>query len=156
MSGANVEAHQKRFAGFGWHTIVIDGHKYDEILSAFEEAARKTDQPTAILAHTVKGKGVSFLEDKEGWHGKPLKKGEELDRALEQLAVNGASPHVPVNQPAKISREGTPAPGPMGPPRPILVSSPLMVTPRIRPLRRSSKMLIPSVSSRDLLPSKTW
>ena len=71
--------------GFGWHTVVIDGHNLERIIEAFGEAQNTKGQPTAILAVTKKGKGVSFLEDKDGWHGKPLKKGEELERALAEL-----------------------------------------------------------------------
>ena len=100
MHGSHIEAHQKKFSGFGWHTIVIDGHKFEEILEAFEEAERVKGQPTAILARTKKGKGVSFVEDKEGWHGKPLKKGEELERALKELPVNEASSPVQVVKPS--------------------------------------------------------
>jgi len=74
MLGSHIESYQNRFAGFGWHTIVIDGHDLSEILTAFEEAKQVKGRPIAILARTKKGKGVSFLEDKEGWHGKPLKK----------------------------------------------------------------------------------
>src|SRR5438132_5714504 len=74
MHGSHSEAYRKKFSGFGWHTIVIDGHKFEEILEAFEEAEKVKGCPTAILARTKKGKGVSFVEDKDGWHGKPFKK----------------------------------------------------------------------------------
>ena len=81
----DMEAIARRWRAFGWHAIVIDGHDLDAILDAYEEARRTKGQPTMILARTVKGKGVSFVEGKEGWHGKAFKKGEELDRALAEL-----------------------------------------------------------------------
>jgi transketolase len=76
---------ERRWKAFGWHAIVIDGHDMAQILDAFAEAKATRGQPTMILARTVKGKGVSFVEGKNGWHGKPFKKGEELDRALAEL-----------------------------------------------------------------------
>ncbi len=76
---------ERRWKAFGWHAIVIDGHDITQILDAFAEAKATKGQPTMILARTVKGKGVSFVEGKNGWHGKPFKKGEELDRALAEL-----------------------------------------------------------------------
>jgi len=76
---------ERRWKAFGWHAIVIDGHDMAQILDAFAEAKATKGQPTMILARTIKGKGVSFVEGKNGWHGKPFKKGEELDRAIAEL-----------------------------------------------------------------------
>jgi transketolase len=76
---------ERRWKAFGWHAIVIDGHDLAQILDAFAEARSTKGQPTMILARTEKGKGVSFVEGKDGWHGKPFKKGEELDRAIAEL-----------------------------------------------------------------------
>ncbi|MBI4486494.1 MAG: transketolase, partial [Acidobacteria bacterium] len=76
---------ERRWKAFGWNAIVIDGHDMTEILDALEEARRTTGRPTMILARTIKGKGVSFAADKDGWHGKAFKKGEELDRAIAEL-----------------------------------------------------------------------
>jgi transketolase len=81
----DMEVHRRRWSGFGWHAIVIDGHQIDEVLGAFAEGRRTKDQPTVILARTEKGKGVSFLEGKPNWHGKALKKGDEMDRAIREL-----------------------------------------------------------------------
>ncbi len=89
MHGADGEAYARKFGGFGWHTVVIDGHNLERIIEAFGEAQNTKGQPTAIIAVTKKGKGVSFLEDKDGWHGKPLKKGEEVEKALRELPVSG-------------------------------------------------------------------
>src|SRR5438046_868794 len=65
--------------------MVIDGHDLGAILDAYTEARRTKGQPTMILARTIKGKGVSFVEGKDGWHGRAFKKGEELQRALAEL-----------------------------------------------------------------------
>src|SRR5438309_7388385 len=81
----DMEQFARRWRAFGWHAIVIDGHDLAAILDAYAEARRTKGQPTMILARTVKGKGVSFVEGKDGWHGKAFKKGEELDRALAEL-----------------------------------------------------------------------
>lgn len=83
MHGHDVQAYRRKFQAFGWETIPINGHRIPEILGAFKKA-RQNKKPTIILAKTIKGKGVSFIEDKNGWHGKPLKE-EEMKRALEEL-----------------------------------------------------------------------
>ncbi len=83
MFGHDISAYEKRFQAFGWDVQKIDGHSIGEILRAFEWA-RQSKKPTAILAKTLKGKGVSFLEDKNGWHGKPLKD-NDLMRALKEI-----------------------------------------------------------------------
>jgi transketolase len=81
----DMEQYERRWRAFGWHPIVIDGHDLPAILDALGEARHTTGQPTMILARTIKGKGVSFTEGKDGWHGKPFKTGEELNRALAEL-----------------------------------------------------------------------
>jgi len=84
MYGHDLSVYRTRAAAFGWETIVIDGHHLPQIQTAFDQAIRPIDKPVMIIAKTLKGKGVSFIEDKNGWHGKPLKK-DELDRALREL-----------------------------------------------------------------------
>ena len=84
MYGHNLEAYERRIAAFGWETILVDGHSFPEILKAYTQAGQVADKPTMIIAKTTKGKGVSFLEDKNGWHGKALKP-EEFDKALPEL-----------------------------------------------------------------------
>ena len=59
-----------KFAAFNWNVLKIDGHDMEAILKALEEARETKDRPTVILAATVKGKGVSFMENQAGWHGK--------------------------------------------------------------------------------------
>jgi transketolase len=84
MYGWDLQAYEKRISSFGWKTTVFDGHSISETLGAYEEALRATDQPVMLIGKTVKGKGVSFIENKDGWHGKTLNK-EERDRALKEL-----------------------------------------------------------------------
>ena len=82
--GWNTAAYKARATGFGWNAIVIDGHNFDEINSAFAQASQPNGLPTLIIAKTMKGKGVSFLENKEGWHGKALNQQQE-EQALSEL-----------------------------------------------------------------------
>ncbi len=84
MYGHDLRAYEKRLAAFGWEAFVIDGHAFPAILAAYQEAARGAGRPIMIIARTLKGKGVSFLEDVNGWHGKPLGP-SELERALAEL-----------------------------------------------------------------------
>jgi len=84
MYGHRIEAHEKPFAAFGWDTIVIDGHDFPQILDAFQSAREVEGRPVVVIAGTVKGKGVSFLEDRNGWHGKPVKR-KDLERALKEI-----------------------------------------------------------------------
>ncbi len=65
----NPTPHDKKFEAFGFHVITIDGHDFEQIEKAFAEAKTIKGKPTAIIAHTVKGKGVSFMENQVGWHG---------------------------------------------------------------------------------------
>ena len=91
MYGHDTEIYRRRFEAFGWHALAIDGHDVNEIVAALDEAMSTKDKPTAIVARTLKGKGVSFVEDKEGWHGKAFKKGEETDRAIAEISAKGVS-----------------------------------------------------------------
>ena len=73
-----------KFRAFGWNTIEIDGHDVNALHDAFEQAKTVKGQPTIILAHTVKGKGVSFMEGKSGWHGKAIDD-ESFAQAMKEL-----------------------------------------------------------------------
>ncbi|MCK9275140.1 MAG: transketolase [Syntrophales bacterium] len=84
MYGHDTTAYQKRISSFGIHTIVIDGHSYSEILGAYEEAAGHKETPTVIIARTVKGKGISFFEDRHGWHGKAPGR-DDLVKAVNEI-----------------------------------------------------------------------
>lgn len=81
----DLDAYEKRVASFGWNTIVIDGHSIEEIKNVYTHVyTSHTGQPTMVIAKTLKGKGVSIMEDKDGWHGKTLKQ-DEYDKALGEL-----------------------------------------------------------------------
>lgn len=73
----------KKFEAFNWHTIVIDGHDFDQIEAALNEA-ESVDKPVAIIAKTVKGKGVSFMENQVGWHGS-APNDEQYEQAIAEL-----------------------------------------------------------------------
>lgn len=79
-----IEPIGDKWRAFGWHVIEIDGHNYTEILDAFEKAREVKGKPTIIIAKTVKGKGVSFMENKCGYHGVAPTK-EEAEKALAEL-----------------------------------------------------------------------
>lgn len=80
--GHDLDAYARRFRAFDWHTAEIDGHDVDAVDRALGEAISTKGQPTAIIARTLKGKGVKESEDREGLHGKPLK---NADEAIEEL-----------------------------------------------------------------------
>ena len=73
-----------KLEAFGFHVLTIDGHNFDEIESALEEAKATKGQPTAIVMKTIKGKGVSFMEDQAGWHGKGPNDAE-YEQAMNEL-----------------------------------------------------------------------
>jgi transketolase len=82
--GWNLEPYRARVEAFGCHAIVIDGHDLQEIDDALAEARSQTDRPTVIIAKTVKGKGVSEVENKDDWHGKAFPQ-DLADRAIAEL-----------------------------------------------------------------------
>ena len=81
----NLEPLGDKWRSFGWHVIEIDGHDFNQILAAFEQAKSVKEQPTVIIAHTIKGKGVSFMENNLEFHGRAPTP-EEAERALRELA----------------------------------------------------------------------
>lgn len=78
----------KKFEAFNFHTITIDGHDFDQIAAAFQEARQTKGMPTAIIANTIKGKGISYMEDAAEWHGKAPKEAE-FQVAMEDLRKAG-------------------------------------------------------------------
>lgn len=74
----------QKFAAFGWHVIVIDAHDFDQIEAAVEEAKATKGKPTLILAKSIKGKGVSFMENEAGWHGAAPNQ-EQYEQAIKEL-----------------------------------------------------------------------
>ncbi len=108
MSEFDIDTYCNRFEAFGWQTIGIDGHDFDEILPALEKAKSSTDKPTMIIAKTYKGKGVSFLENEDNWHGKAVPKGEELDKVLAELGPLHTDIPVQIESPNPIDIQSSP------------------------------------------------
>ena len=82
-----LEPLDAKWRAFNWHVRAIDGHNFDEITAAFAAARASSDKPTVILAHTIKGKGVSYMEGVPAWHGSVKLKPEEIRQALADLGV---------------------------------------------------------------------
>lgn len=80
---------RKKFEAFNWHVQEIDGHNFEAIDDAINQAKAVFDMPSVIIAHTIPGKGVAEFERKPEWHGKPPKKGDEGDMALRELRTLG-------------------------------------------------------------------
>ena len=107
----NMAEFERRWTGFGWNAIVVDGHDIQALTDAFAAARATSGRPTVILARTLKGKGIASIENKDGWHGKALKKGEEADKAIAELEaqfVPGEEP--PTIKPPSSAGTETPAP----------------------------------------------
>jgi len=83
----SLENLKEKYQSFGWHVLEVDGHNIKNLINAFYEAEHVHNKPTVILAHTIKGKGVSFMENKCEWHGKAPTK-EEARKALDELKSN--------------------------------------------------------------------
>jgi transketolase len=112
MYGWDLEAYEKRISSFGWKTRTFDGHSIPEILAAYEEALHATGRPVMLIGKTIKGKGVSFIENKNGWHGKPLKR-EEYDRALKELGDIDKSVRGEISLPGALKPKEQAAGGPV-------------------------------------------
>ena len=106
--GWHGEIYAARARAFGWHAIEIDGHDIVQVQKAYKEALTQTDRPTVIIAKTQKGSGVSFLANKEGWHGKAL----SLDEEKKALAELGAPTNLifPTQKPESLQPTGWDAP----------------------------------------------
>jgi transketolase len=108
----DADALVRRWSAFGWHAIAIDGHDLSAILRALAEARTTSGRPTMIVARTLKGKGVAHVENKDGWHGKVLKKGQEMDSAIAELEAQyrrTADPMPVIPKPARRRTEPPPA-----------------------------------------------
>ena len=79
-----LEPLRAKFEAFNWHVLEVDGHNFQQIIDACNEAKAIYEKPTVIIAHTIPGKGVSFMEFKYEWHGKPPNP-EEAKKALHEL-----------------------------------------------------------------------
>jgi transketolase len=84
-----LEPLREKYEAFNWHVLEVDGHDFSAIIGACHEAEAIAVQPTVIIAHTIPGKGVSFMEGKYEWHGKPPAPGVELATALHELRTLG-------------------------------------------------------------------
>jgi len=109
MYGQDTEAYRRKFEAQGWQTEVIDGHDVAAVVSALDRARAAQGCPQAIIARTEKGHGISFLANREGWHGKALSK-EELERALAELGPVPESPEHPAERSRSYARQALPIP----------------------------------------------
>ena len=115
--GHDMDAYRARWEAFGWQALVVDGHNVEELLVAYGKASATADRPTVVLARTFKGQGIPFAADKNGWHGKPLPKGEETDELLEALEAQLSgqemlwTPKLPSGN-TVAARPGSPSPAP--------------------------------------------
>lgn len=105
--GHNDQVYVKRFEAFGWNAVEVDGHDLEALLAAFDQAAESQDKPFAIIAKTYKGKGVSFAEDKDNWHGKAFNK-EQAAEAIREIEAAGITSDYKIEIPAP-SNEPLPA-----------------------------------------------
>ena len=101
MQGYDLLTYQHRFEAFGWNTIIINGHNLEEILEAISQS-KNSKKPTVILAKTIKGKGISLIEDKDSWHGKALTQ-EQFDVYIKELGELNLDLRVDISKPENIS-----------------------------------------------------
>ena len=112
--GHNLDVYKRRFEAFGWRTEEIDGHDMDEIIEVLA-AVGLGDKPLVILAKTLKGAGISFAQDKDGWHGKPLNQ-EEAARAIAELQPKARTgTDVAILSPSLLPAPNNAAPAAYGP-----------------------------------------
>jgi len=122
--GHDLDVYRRRFEAFNWRTEVIDGHDMEEILEVLSAAGLGT-QPLAIIAKTIKGHGISFIEDKEGWHGKALNK-EEAAKAVAELApIARSGRDISIPPPMAVSPSSEPATPPDYPPLTYKIGEPV-------------------------------
>lgn len=114
MYGWDLEVYERRAAAFGWQPIVIDGHDFGAIFAAFKEALQAREKPVMLIARTIKGKGVPAVENKNGWHGKALKK-EDVDEAIKGLEPLDKSVRGQIAQPQALEPPKRPRSNAQGP-----------------------------------------
>jgi transketolase len=91
MYGHDTSVYEARFKSCGWEAAVVDGHDVPLLRAAFGRGRATSRKPFALIAKTLKGKGVASVEDKDGWHGKPFKKGDEMQKAVAELGDTNVS-----------------------------------------------------------------
>ena len=101
MYGYDLKNYADKISAFGWKVIIIDGHSLKQIKDAFQKIQENKGKPVMIIAKTIKGKGVSFLENKDNWHGKTLSK-DELNLALTEMGKINIKSRGKLNLPDKI------------------------------------------------------
>ncbi len=101
LYGHDISVYEKMIGAFGWETISVDGHNMEDILNACKKTFDVKDKPVMIIAKTIKGKGVSFIEDKINWHGKALNK-EQLEQALKEIGEVDRSVRGEIAKPDEI------------------------------------------------------
>ena len=106
MYGHDTDVYRRKFEAQGWATEVVDGHDLAAVVGALDHARSTPGKPFAIIARTEKGHGISFLADKDGWHGKPLPP-DQLEKALAEL---GPAPSVPKDDGKSHARKSLPMP----------------------------------------------
>lgn len=109
IHGHDVNEYAYKARAFGWETIVVDGHSLAEITKAYQKAEQVKDAPIMIIAKTIKGKGVSFLEDQDNWHGKSLDQ-DKLQQALVELGDIDVSLKGKISSPKKLKPKKQSAP----------------------------------------------
>ncbi len=112
--GWNSPVYAARARAFGWHAIELDGHDLTAIDNAYTEALQQKDKPTVLVAKTIKGSGVSFVANKDGWHGKAM----SADQAKQAITELGGERHIVVKSPQPEKRR------PEGPPTALAVQPP--------------------------------
>jgi transketolase len=114
MYGHDTDVYARKFEAFGWRTMIVDGHDCAALLEAFERANVADSKPVAIIAKTIKGKGVSIAEDKNGFHGKAFST-EEADKAIQDIGAPDQPPAIEIKKPAALAIE-VPTVGEVQPP----------------------------------------
>lgn len=106
MLGHDTSKYKERFESFGWEVYEIDGHNLEEIVKTLDNL-EENDKPKMIVAKTIKGKGVSFLEDKDGWHGKALNQ-EDFEKAVKELGEIDKELRGEIKKPQTMSNSQSP------------------------------------------------
>ncbi|TWT66427.1 transketolase [Allorhodopirellula solitaria] len=113
MYGHDLEAYRQRIEAFGWRCILVsDGHDHAQLSRAYESACQSTGQPVMIIAWTVKGEGVSFLENKEGQHGKPVSD-DRIDEAMSDVGDVNETVVGTIHPPAEVTQRQVPSQTPL-------------------------------------------
>jgi transketolase len=125
----DLEPYAKRFTAFGWRAIPVEGHDVEQVVKVLRRAAHRRGRPTAVLARTLKGKGIPEAEDRDGWHGKPLQQ-DMAQRTVSRLMGQLHGAKAPRVRRLKVAPDPPPAAAPFLPPPPPSYSPGEMVATR--------------------------